>query len=177
MTEPIPARYIHLACADCGAGLYVDALILEQAVVTEHPADMPSCTRCHGRNWLRADPAPAPAMTLNDYQATAHRTAVYPPEVGMDYTALGLNAEAGEYGNLVKKMLRGDHGSLDLLKPTAWPFDLRAWLMGELGDVLWYVAECATLCGFSLEEVAKHNVEKLGYRRARGVLKGSGGER
>ena len=33
-----------------------------------------------------------------------------------------------------------------------------------MGDVLWYVAETATAIGVTLEDVARHNVEKLKKR-------------
>lgn len=103
-------------------------------------------------------------MNLNEYQKSAHETAVYPLEQGRIYTVLGLVGEAGELANKVKKFIRGDAVS-------------HLPLMAELGDVLWYVAECATAHGYTLEQIAKENLIKLADRAERGVICGSGDER
>ena len=103
-------------------------------------------------------------MTLEEYQYVAHETAIYPPEQGRIYTVLGLLGEAGELANKVKKIIRGD-----LL--THHP------AMEELGDVLWYVAECATAYGYTLEQIASDNLTKLADRQSRGVIGGSGDNR
>jgi len=50
-------------------------------------------------------------------------------------------------------------------------------LAAELGDVLWYLANCASELGISLSDVALQNLMKLESRKARGVLGGSGDER
>jgi NTP pyrophosphatase (non-canonical NTP hydrolase) len=47
------------------------------------------------------------------------------------------------------------------------PFDQKA-LQDELGDVLWYLAEAATACGITLEDIANHNVKKLRKRYPQG---------
>jgi NTP pyrophosphatase (non-canonical NTP hydrolase) len=105
-------------------------------------------------------------MTLDEYQTKAAETAVYPRNErwGLIYSALGLASEAGEYAGKVKKLVR-DH---------VWS---RETSMKELGDVLWYVAACARDMGYTLEEVAQANLDKLGDRKQRGVLGGNGDER
>jgi NTP pyrophosphatase (non-canonical NTP hydrolase) len=108
-------------------------------------------------------------VTPEEYQAFCRTTAVYPPEQGLTYTALGLAGEAGEVANQVKKAVRDDGGAIT---PTRL-----AQLKGELGDVCYYVAALCSELGLSLAGVIDHNVEKLTSRRARGVLKGEGGER
>ena len=50
-------------------------------------------------------------------------------------------------------------------------------LKGELGDVLWYLAQVSTELGLSLDEVAEHNIAKLTDRLVRGVIKGDGDNR
>jgi NTP pyrophosphatase (non-canonical NTP hydrolase) len=106
-------------------------------------------------------------MKLNDYQNGANKTAIYPE--GLNYPILGLAGEAGEICNKYKKILRDKGGDVDVN-------DLDE-LAKELGDVLWYVAQIATELGTDLETVARVNLMKLGDRKDRGVLGGSGDER
>ena len=109
-------------------------------------------------------------MLLRDYQADSRRTAAY-PDAGDNivYPTLGLAGEAGEVAEKVKKLIRDDGGVLS--------DERRAALAGELGDVLWYVAQVATEAGLDLEDVARANLDKLASRAERGVLSGSGDER
>ena len=51
-------------------------------------------------------------MTLNEYQAHALETAVYPEKYKVVYPALGLAGEAGETADKIKKVLRGDDGGV-----------------------------------------------------------------
>jgi len=108
-------------------------------------------------------------MNLNEYQLKASETASYPTVVGLPglYPALGLNGEAGEVAEKIKKFWR-DRGSFA---------DTKAAIRKELGDVLWYVSEVAREWGLELEDVAAANLEKLASRRDRGVLAGSGDNR
>ena len=111
-------------------------------------------------------------MTFNEYQDHAATTAIYPKRgkiSGLAYTALGLNGEAGEVAEKIKKALRDNNGVIDEAKTYE--------LAKELGDVLWYVAETASQLGLSLGQIAEINVEKLYSRKDRGQLQGSGDER
>lgn len=113
------------------------------------------------------------SLTLEEYQLKTAETAVY-PEVGegsvlaVAYCGLGLG-EAGEVQGKIKKILRDSNGIIN--------DEHRSQIEGELGDVLWYVAQLASELGLSLELVAQHNLDKLADRRARGVLQGSGDNR
>ena len=53
----------------------------------------------------------------------------------------------------------------------------RQGLKKEIGDVLWYVAAMAYELGFTLEEVAESNVEKLTKRNVEGTISGDGDDR
>jgi hypothetical protein len=47
----------------------------------------------------------------------------------------------------------------------------------ELGDVLWYLGQASREVGYTLDQVALMNLEKLTSRKERGVLHGSGDNR
>lgn len=103
-------------------------------------------------------------MTLDGYQRLALGTAVYPGRNtpgGFDYTLMGLVGEAGEIANKRKKILRKEENL----------YKHKEDLMDELGDVLWYAAGLAAELGYTLEEVAQHNVAKLAARKAANELK------
>ena len=108
-------------------------------------------------------------MLLAEYQELSKSTATYPKEARFLYPALGLAGEAGEVAEHAKRVLRDDGG---VLTP-----ERRRAIARELGDVLWYVAQLATEIGFSLEQIAVDNLDKLADRKRRGVLQGSGDNR
>ena len=93
-------------------------------------------------------------LDFNEYQELALRTAGNHGdfEKTLMYTALGLNGEAGEVAEYIKKALFHGH-DLD-----------RAALEKELGDVLWYLAVMARTLDLSLADIAQHNIEKLARR-------------
>ncbi len=108
-------------------------------------------------------------MNANSYQEWTHTTAIYPgASTGNDqeltYLALGLNGEAGEVADKIKKHLRD--GKLDIGS-----------VIYELGDVCWYVARLAESFGYQFEDVLEINHSKLESRKTRNVLTGSGDER
>lgn len=107
-------------------------------------------------------------LGLNDYQSSTGNTAVYPGKgtwIGLVYTMLGLG-EAGELQGKAKKIMRDDNFELTPERREA--------MAAELGDVLWYVAAASTELGFTLEQIAQANLDKLAGRASRGTLGGSG---
>ena len=85
------------------------------------------------------------------------------------YPTLGLVNEAGEFAGKIKKIFRDKEGKISDEDKDA--------LKGELGDVLWYLTQICTNLGFTLEEVAEENLDKLFSRLERGVIQGSGDKR
>lgn len=117
-------------------------------------------------------------MELNEYQKMALKTAVYPKEYKTIYPALGMNGEAGEVADKVKKVLRDSEVIVcDGSGAIVLPDSKREELAKEVGDVLWYVATMAYDLGFSLEEIAIMNYQKLKSRQERHQLNGSGDNR
>lgn len=114
-------------------------------------------------------------MDFDQYQYRAKSSAVYPEEYKVIYPALGLADEAGETVGKVKKWLRGDNGLV--ANPNAVDQETRDAIIGEMGDVLWYLAALAGDLHVDLDFVAQENLRKLASRVARGVVKGSGDNR
>ena len=73
-------------------------------------------------------------MFLNEYQEGAISTAIYPIATCIYYPTLGL---AGEYGELIEKMHKGDHGLV----------------LKEVGDLLWYISNLANDLECTLTEM------------------------
>jgi NTP pyrophosphatase (non-canonical NTP hydrolase) len=93
-------------------------------------------------------------LTLNEYQRLAEKTsgAGKSGDRRKIIAALGLAGEAGEFANMIKKLTAHGH-RIPIEK-----------LAEELGDVLWYVAEAASACNLSLNEIAVMNIKKLKNR-------------
>ena len=117
-------------------------------------------------------------MEINEYQKMALETAVYPKEFKTIYPALGMNGEAGEVADKVKKVLRDSEIIVrDGSGAIVIPDEKRKELAKEVGDVLWYVATMAYDLGYMLEEIAVMNYQKLKSRQERHNLSGSGDNR
>jgi NTP pyrophosphatase (non-canonical NTP hydrolase) len=109
-------------------------------------------------------------INFKEYQKRSRKTAKY-PNVGNDiiYPTLGLNGEAGEVAEKVKKIIRDKKGEVS--------DEDRREIGKELGDVLWYLSQLATELDFSLEEIAEENIKKIFSRMKRRKLAGSGDNR
>ncbi|MGA0120915.1 MAG: nucleoside triphosphate pyrophosphohydrolase family protein [Methylophilaceae bacterium] len=73
--------------------------------------------------------------------------------------ALGLSAEAGEFGDLVKKCL---FQGKELNKEN------RELMIKELGDVMWYLSQGCMALGVTIDEVLWANIDKLEKRYPNG---------
>lgn len=111
-----------------------------------------------------------PGMDFDTYQRESRRTAIY-PAIGhaVVYPTLGLANEAGEVAGKIKKVFRDKNGVFGDAERDA--------LKGELGDVLWYLAQVASELDLSLDDIASANIAKLLSRLERGKLGGDGDNR
>ena len=75
--------------------------------------------------------------------------------------AVGINAEGGEFMEIVKKMI---------FQGKPWSEDNREHLIIELGDVMWYVAQACMALDVSFDDVIAGNVKKLGKRYPEGTF-------
>lgn len=73
--------------------------------------------------------------------------------------ALGLSAEAGEFGDLVKKCL---FQGKELNKEN------KELMIKELGDVMWYLAQGCMALGVTIDDVLWANIDKLEKRYPNG---------
>ena len=109
-------------------------------------------------------------VDFNTYQRESRKTwNLIHTDHAIVYPTLGLTNEAGEVAGKVKKIFRDRNGQIS-------PEDRQA-LLGELGDVLWYLAQICTELDLTLEEVAAYNLKKLFARLERGTIRGDGDER
>ena len=92
-------------------------------------------------------------MTGNEYQKLAMRTTKdeWRGQMKWDqkmHAVTGLTSEAGEVAGIIQKMYQGHTFKQDHL-------------IKELGDVMWFVAECCDAWGISMDEVMETNINKL----------------
>ena len=100
-------------------------------------------------------------MTINEYQSLALRTesriATDPvPYIRVLEGLMGLNGEAGEAIDIMKKVLFQGH-----------EFD-QEHMAKERGDIAWYLAVSADAIGYDLETIFQMNVDKLKARYPEG---------
>lgn len=119
-------------------------------------------------------------LTLNEYQKKAMTTCME-SSGNMLYMMMGLCEEVGELQGKFSKGIRKKHIEATSLNNFRC-FDMEyneyeEWLelvQKEVGDVLWMVAGFCNVMGWSLEEVAKLNLDKLAARKAVGTIDGNG---
>lgn len=110
-------------------------------------------------------------MSFDEYQKQALTTVLSTGDEFKDllHWVLGLNGEAGEVAEKLKKIIRDKQGVVSA--------DDKVELAKELGDVLWYIAVFANDLGVSLDDIAAQNLAKLSSRKDRGVIGGNGDNR
>ena len=129
-------------------------------------------------------------MKLNQYQEQAMTTCM-PSSENFSYMFLNLVGEVGEFASKVAKAIRKEQCSIGLEPHIAEQFECNGdtandlWqfhgeeerleeLKKEAGDILWQLSGVCTIFGWSLEEVAQMNLDKLAARKQAGTIDGSG---
>ena len=108
-------------------------------------------------------------MNIDTYQQFTPSTAIYKhagtkSKLEAMYLGLGLNGEAGEVAEIIKKWYRDSTLDKDKLEL-------------EIGDVLWYISQLANCFDLDLPKVLIRNRDKLVDRQNRSKLQGSGDNR
>ena len=116
-------------------------------------------------------------MTLQDYQQKAMSTCMITCD-NFSYMMLNLVGEVGELASKVAKAIRSADAyiysnDLEWSQPRPDLSDLKK----ETGDILWQLSGLCSAMGWSLEEIAQMNLDKLASRQQRGVIDGNGDER
>ena len=114
-----------------------------------------------------------PMLTMEEYANEAMNYAIYPD--ALIYPMLGLQEEVGELSGKLKRYFRDNEYDVSMDNPMVeMSAELRLDMAREVGDALWYLTAIATDLGYSLDEIASLNLEKLEDRKRRGRIKGSG---
>ena len=122
-------------------------------------------------------------MTLNEYQKQAMTTCM-PSSENFSYMFLNLVGEVGELASKVAKHIRKEKATIvenefvlecDSIEEMVRADDLfYDELKKEAGDILWQLSGVCTIFGWSLEEVAQMNLDKLSARKQAGTIVGNG---
>lgn len=118
-------------------------------------------------------------MTLKEYQERAMMTCM-PSSKNFAYMMLNLMGEVGEFAGKVGKHIRkglADIRDNELDLYNGMKDDCIIEMQKEAGDVLWQLSGLCSVMGWSLEDIAQQNLEKLADRKERNVIDGSGDER
>ena len=123
-------------------------------------------------------------MELNEYQKRAMSTCMDSCN-NFSYMFINLVGEVGEFASKVGKQIRKEHYAIDdnhlhngsKIDELSYDEAHSLWheeLKKEAGDVLWQLSGLCKVMGWTLEEVAQMNLDKLAARKAIGTIDGSG---
>lgn len=121
-------------------------------------------------------------MELKTYQEKAMTTCMESSR-NFSYMFLNLVGEVGEFASKVAKALRKETGMMDEGNFYFYKFqeegmpsskELTTELKKEAGDILWQLSGLCSVMGWSLEEIAQMNLDKLAARKAVGTIDGNG---
>ena len=107
---------------------------------------------------------------LEQYEEFMQTSKFYPQDkLPIAYPALGLNGEAGEVAEKVKKCWRDNDGVFD--------DNIKQAILKELAETLWYIWACADDMGYTLKDVLETSIKKVKERKETNTVHGSGDDR
>lgn len=123
-------------------------------------------------------------LTLNEYQDKAMTTCM-PSSENFSYMFLNLVGEVGEFASKIAKGIRKNKcqigniaGEPNILIPSTHIDSMtpeeRLEVRKEAGDILWQLSGVCKVMGWTLEEVAQENLDKLAARKEAGTIDGNG---
>ena len=117
-------------------------------------------------------------LTLNEYQKRAMTTCM-PSSNNFSYMFLNLVGEVGEFASKVAKAIRKgfieiSKNKLSRIGDTDMLYAQEDELKKEAGDILWQLSSLCSVMGWTLEEIAQMNLDKLAARKAMGTIDGNG---
>ena len=121
-------------------------------------------------------------MTLKEYQDKAMTTCTNSSR-NFAYMMLNLVGELGEFASKIAKGIRKDkleittNNGLAARIPENELTEYLNELKKEVGDCLWQLSGLCSVLGWSLEEIAQMNLDKLADRQKRDVIVGEGDNR
>ena len=107
-------------------------------------------------------------MEAKEYEKFMSTSKVY-EDLPIIYPALGLNGEAGEVADKVKKVLRDNNGIFEE--------KIKQDILKELADTLWYIWATADDMGYTLSDVFETGIKKVKERQETNTVHGSGDDR
>lgn len=118
-------------------------------------------------------------MTLNEYQERAMTTCTDSSR-NFAYMFMNLVGEVGEFASKCAKFIRKGKARFrenNQFCPISVDAQEREDLRKEIGDCLWQISGLCSVMGWTLEEVAQENLDKLADRQKRDVIVGEGDNR
>ena len=114
-------------------------------------------------------------MELKEYQEKAMTTCMASSN-NFSYMFLNLVGEVGEFASKVAKAIRKEKACIDcdVLMMNGCQHNEVEDLQKEAGDILWQLSGLCTVMGWSLEDIAQQNLDKLAARKAVGTIDGNG---
>lgn len=114
-------------------------------------------------------------MEIKEYQKKAMKTCLHESN-NFSYMFLNLVGEVGELASKVAKSIRKKQSIVidnELFEDKNINNDLKL----EAGDILWQLSGLCSTMNWSLEEIAKMNLDKLASRQKRNKIEGDGDNR
>lgn len=122
-------------------------------------------------------------MEINEYQKRAMETCMESCN-NLSYMLLNLVGEVGEFASKVAKEIRKENMCIGVNSTKKnehyWfthdgdSYAKEEELKKEAGDILWQLSGVCSVMGWSLEEIAQMNLDKLAARKAAGTIDGNG---